>query len=75
MTNSRDQILNMLLPRFPEIGGAGVYFSKKLNAEIGVAGNQIFIEFYEKRPKARRINKSSNGEAVKKNPKKTKSLK
>jgi hypothetical protein len=56
MTTSRDQILKTLLPLFTEIGAAGVYFSKKLNAEMGVAGNQIFIELYEKRPKARRIN-------------------
>lgn len=53
MPTLRDQILKLLVPLFPEIGGAGVYISKKLNAEMGVAGNQIIIEFYEKRPEAK----------------------
>lgn len=53
MLTPRDQILKLLLPLFPESGAAGVYISKKLNAEMRVAGNEIGITFYVKNPKAK----------------------
>jgi hypothetical protein len=45
----RAEILNLLLPLFPEIGGAGIYISQKLKAELGVAGNEISITLYKSR--------------------------
>ena len=49
----RDKILKLLEPLFPYSGAAGVYISPKLNAEIGVAGNEITIVFYENSSKKR----------------------
>jgi hypothetical protein len=46
---NRDKILKLLEPLFPDYGAAGVYISKKLNAEMGVAGNEISISFYNSR--------------------------
>lgn len=43
----RSAVLKRLLPLFPEAGAAGVYISRKLNAEMGVAGDEISITFYK----------------------------
>jgi hypothetical protein len=44
MTTSRDQILKVLLPLFPESEDAGVYYSPELNAYMLVAGDEITIK-------------------------------
>jgi hypothetical protein len=51
--NNRDKILKLLVPLFPDTGAAGVYISPKLNAEMGVVGNEITIVFYKNSSKKR----------------------
>jgi hypothetical protein len=46
---NRDKILKLLEPLFPNSGAAGVFISKKLNAEMGIAENQITILFHRTR--------------------------